>query len=502
MFVLILVLLAILLITMLILSFRLFNWTLKSKRRIQIVTVVISVSLVIIGIHHFFFKNMQFVQSSVYPNLYLVKYPDKDYTKVQEAIKVRITKHLKTEHKLAKPLAYTNENGIYFYELGGRNFGFIGDAGTGYFIDHEEDLGGFVTEELGMYTDYRLAEFYYDPCAQDSTLVCGEIGWYREGEYFKSDSLTKLVSVQGNLKSLKEPQEFTQRHRAEFQEEKLPVHGSLDNKALAKYYPRALDEYGPNGNFYAERIPLTNKNGVIVSLLLNTDSYTDNFVYTHNKELNPIDSFYIGKTTDFDQGKSVTIDYNIQADSTIVFNEVVWGMLDSQEEETIDTLAHKIVTIRIKDKGKIEWAFSQNPEYYALEVYNTDLDQKGINLRDGPNGNIIRTLERPEYGYIFSIVRGENGWFRVLMINDVEDGEIEMPQGIGWIHGSVLGIRANWDAPIFDIPKRGKQLGLVPADTNLRILDLKSGCVKIEYQDIIGWVDSKFLCGNPVSTCP
>lgn len=138
---------------------------------------------------------MQFVQSSVYPNLYLVKYPDKDYTKVQEAIKVKITEHLKTEHKLGKPLAYTNENGIYFYELGGRTFGFIGDAGTGYFLDHEEDLGGFVSEELGMYTDYLMAEFYYDPCKQDTTLVCGEINWFKEGHYFRADSLKNMGSI-------------------------------------------------------------------------------------------------------------------------------------------------------------------------------------------------------------------------------------------------------------------------------------------------------------------
>ncbi len=44
-------------------------------------------------------------------------------------------------------------------------------------IDHEEDLGGFVTEELGMYQKYRLAEFYYDPCPNNSTLYCGEINY-------------------------------------------------------------------------------------------------------------------------------------------------------------------------------------------------------------------------------------------------------------------------------------------------------------------------------------
>ncbi|WP_157963312.1 hypothetical protein [Algoriphagus litoralis] len=147
---------------------------------------------------------MQFIQSEVYSNLYLVKYPDKDYSKVQSAILEKIQEYLKTEHQTGKPLAYTNENGIYFYELGGRTLGFIGDAGTGYFIDHEEDLGGFVSEELGMYTEYRLAEFYYDSCPQDSSLVCGEIAYFKEGDWFKTDSLHNFVILAANLRSLNE----------------------------------------------------------------------------------------------------------------------------------------------------------------------------------------------------------------------------------------------------------------------------------------------------------
>ena len=201
MFIVLLILLLIIAMLLLLLCFRLFKWTLKSKKRVQVALVMLAVGGVAIGINHFFFKNMRFIQSEVYSNLYLVEYPAKDHAALEKAIKEKISEHLKTEHKTGKPLAYTNENGIYFYELGGRTLGFIGEAGTGHFIDHEEDLGGFVSEELGMYTDYRLAEFYYDPCVQDSTLVCGELGWYREGEYFKVDSLKNLVSLSIHTKN-------------------------------------------------------------------------------------------------------------------------------------------------------------------------------------------------------------------------------------------------------------------------------------------------------------
>ena len=505
-FIVILVIVAVLL---LMLCLRLFKWTLKSKKRVQVALVMLAVGGVAIGINHFFFKNMRFIQSEVYPNLYLVEYPVKDHAALEKAIKEKIREHLSTEHKTGKPLAYTNENGIYFYELGGKTFGFIGDAGTGYFIDHEEDLGGFVTEELGMYTNYRLAEFYYDPCPQDPMLYCGEIGYYKEGEYFNVDSLRNLGSANSKTKPSKDlkiasEQKTVQNSKGidENQKEKLSLHGKLDKEALAKYYPNILNEHGQNGNFYAERIAVTNNQGVIVSLLQFVDSYTRYFLSTHNKYFESIDSFYIGTTTDFDNGKSETINFEILKDSIMVFNKVIWGITDSNKQETIDTLAHEITTISISNKGKIHYAISQNPEYYVLEVYNTDWDPNGINLRDVPNGKIIKTLKPPEYGYIFSIVQGKNGWFRVLRIDTVDDGEIKMPQGILWIHSSVIGIRANWDTPILNRPKNGKQIGLVPADEDLKIIDLKQDWIKIKYQGLIGWVDSRLLCGNPVSTCP
>ncbi len=183
----------------------LIKWILRNKIRLRVFLMVLAICILSVGINHFFFKHMRFIQSNVYPNLYLVKYPDKDYSIVEKAIQEKIKEHLNTEHKEGKALAYRRENGIYFYEYGGMTFGFVGDAGTGYFIDHEEDLGGFVTEELGMYPDYKLAEVYYNPCPQDSTLLCGEINYFNEGELIRVDSLKNRVSagVYPNNKGLK-----------------------------------------------------------------------------------------------------------------------------------------------------------------------------------------------------------------------------------------------------------------------------------------------------------
>ena len=169
--------------------FKALKWILKRNIRIVYTLIGIGFLLLLGVVNHLFFKNMQFIQSEVYPNLYIVKYPDNDQKVLQQAIKNQVLNHFKTTVRKGNPLSYSNKNDIHFYKYSGTTFGFLGEAGTGYFIDHEEDLGGFVTEELVMYSNYKLAQFYFNPCSQDSTLICGEIKYFKEGEIFKSEIL-------------------------------------------------------------------------------------------------------------------------------------------------------------------------------------------------------------------------------------------------------------------------------------------------------------------------
>lgn len=484
------------------------RWTLVKKRRVQVFLLVFVIGVIAIGINHFFFKNMRFIQSEVYPNLYLVKYPDKDYSAVEKAIQEKVKEHLNTEHKTGKLLSYTGENAIYFYEYGGMTFGFIGDAGTGYFIDHEEDLGGFVTEELGIYRDYRLAEFYYNPCPQDSSLGCGEINYFNQGDFVRADTLTNLVLIPSNIKHTENHNIPAEQKKSEVLEgknegevQKVPIHGILDNEALAKYYPRIFNEYDSIGNFYAQRVALTNKYGAIVSLLQRTDFYTDYYLYTHNKDSEAIDSFYIGKATDFDNGKSETIDYKILKDSSITFNKVVWGMIKQDHEKVIDTLAHETTTLWVNPQGGLDYHISNSPKHFTLKVFLMDSDPNGTHLRDAPKGNIVHTLD-PTDEYVLSVVKGENGWFRVLKIEGVESGEIHIQTAISWAHSSVMRMRSNRNISVLDSPKSGEKIGVIEANMNVRILELNEDWVKIEYQGVQGWAAAEMFCGNPVTTCP
>jgi len=187
--------LLLLLVGILFLVIRFSKWILRSKMRLGVFLILLGVGIVGQGIHHLFFKNMQFIQSEVYPDLYLIKYPDKDQKVVHQAIREKVIKHLANGFLQGKKLAYQREDSIFFYTYY-KTFplSIFQDAGTEYFLENEEDLGGLVTEELGMYRQYKLAEFYYAPCKADETLYCGEISYFNKGNFVKSENLFNLVT--------------------------------------------------------------------------------------------------------------------------------------------------------------------------------------------------------------------------------------------------------------------------------------------------------------------
>ncbi|GGO67157.1 hypothetical protein GCM10010982_12950 [Bowmanella pacifica] len=96
---------------------------------------------------------------------------------------------------MGKTLAYEKQSTIFFYQYyKAFPISVFQDEGTAYFIDNEEDLGGMVTEELGMYRRYKLAEFNYTPCQAEAPLHCGELRYFDEHGVVKSDRLSNLVA--------------------------------------------------------------------------------------------------------------------------------------------------------------------------------------------------------------------------------------------------------------------------------------------------------------------
>ncbi|MBO6826808.1 MAG: hypothetical protein JJ879_11450 [Sneathiella sp.] len=194
--VIIVIFLILLLIGVLFFAIRLLKWVLRDRIRTQVLCAVLVFALVGGGVHHFFFKNMRFIQSGVYPDLYLVEYPEKDQGLLYQAIRDTVQHHFSKGVLAGKKLSYQNENSIFFYEYyKAFPLSVFQDEGTAYFLENEEDLGGLVTEELGMYIKYKLAEFSYASCNDDVTMYCGELHYFDENGPVKSVSISNLPSL-------------------------------------------------------------------------------------------------------------------------------------------------------------------------------------------------------------------------------------------------------------------------------------------------------------------
>ncbi|WP_052741872.1 PA3715 family protein [Kiloniella litopenaei] len=189
--------LILLLIGILLLGVRLFVWISKGKIRIQTLCVLLVAALIGVGGNHFFLKNMSIIQSKVYPDLYLIQHPEKEKSPLlHQAIREQVKQHMSIGLSASKKLAYQKKNSIFFYEYyKAFPISVFQDEGTAYFLENEEDLGGLVTEELGMYTKYKLAEFHYFPCNDNLTQYCGELEYFNENGVIKSESLHNLAVI-------------------------------------------------------------------------------------------------------------------------------------------------------------------------------------------------------------------------------------------------------------------------------------------------------------------
>lgn len=179
------------------LTFKFCKWILGNKIASKVCLGIVLICSVGLGIHNFFFKQMMLIQSEVYPNLYLAKYYENDENQLHSLIREKIKNHLSHRVPVGKKLAYQKDNVIFFYAYyKAFPISVFQDEGTAYFLENEEDLGGLVTEELGMYFRYKLAEFYYAPCKSEPTLYCGEISYFNDGNLVKSERLTNLQIYQ------------------------------------------------------------------------------------------------------------------------------------------------------------------------------------------------------------------------------------------------------------------------------------------------------------------
>ena len=198
----IIIFLILLLVVVGFLGYKSLRFMFKSKEHAVVTLSMCGLVVLIIGVNHIFFEKMQFIQSEVYSDLYLIKNPVKDKNELDISIKEFVMEQVNQELGNLKDSIgeeASSEYSLRFYRYSKSwNINLIADAGTAYFIENEEDPSGFVVEELSMYLDFKLAKFQMNNCENASEKYCGELVFYDKGEVQKKEILTDLVATQTN----------------------------------------------------------------------------------------------------------------------------------------------------------------------------------------------------------------------------------------------------------------------------------------------------------------
>lgn len=133
--------------------------------------IIISIIAIIIILFFCWNGKIEFVQSKVRTNLFLIKNPPKNDSLLKKEITLFLIKTHSKNDSVPK----------LFYRY---------SWNTKYFLDHEEDPGGFSSEELINYPEDNIANFIISKCENDKTKLVGELRFYNEwGDHYKPDTI-------------------------------------------------------------------------------------------------------------------------------------------------------------------------------------------------------------------------------------------------------------------------------------------------------------------------
>lgn len=177
------------------LFYKTLKWFFKRKTRFFWLSSLLVIGILGYTINQLFFIKMEFIQSNVYPNLYLVKNEIKNRDSLNNTIRKKVIKQINDDF-ITNGKRYTENThkapyatlAFYSYSKSSR-LSVFQDYGTAYFIDHKEDLGGFSVEDLSMYQNEKLATFNIRLYKNDSTQYYGVLEYYEKGYPVKTDTL-------------------------------------------------------------------------------------------------------------------------------------------------------------------------------------------------------------------------------------------------------------------------------------------------------------------------
>ncbi|WP_417800643.1 hypothetical protein [Tenacibaculum sp.] len=167
------------------LLYKILKWVVTKKVRVLGALSILLIAIISIAIYQLFIVKMEFIQSEIYSDLYLVKKTTENKNALNKSIKNFVNQ------KLAETKNIDTNYSLRFYEYT-KNWNLLvfGDYGTAYFIENEEDLGGFSVEDLNMYQKEKLAILQIYSYKKDSTQHYGILEYYEKGYPVKTDTLT------------------------------------------------------------------------------------------------------------------------------------------------------------------------------------------------------------------------------------------------------------------------------------------------------------------------
>lgn len=179
-------------------------------------------------------------------------------------------------------------------------------------------------------------------------------------------------------------------------------------------------------------------------------------------------------------------------------NENSISSKSNNEKQTIENKKNTAISLEKNKESECEKS--------ELAVYVNDPDDSGTNIRNSPGGKIILTLDGNENVFFLTVSESRNGWFKIKGNIEGLEGEINIPNGEGWIHSSVISVDTRnygrQQLKLLDVPRKGNTVATIKEESyGIRIKEICGSWVRINYKGIMGWIEAFWLCGNPLTTC-
>ena len=144
----------------------------------------------------------------------------------------------------------------------------------------------------------------------------------------------------------------------------------------------------------------------------------------------------------------------------------------------------------------------------VLGVFVSDANGD-TNVRNAPKGVITGKLPK-DNAWSLIVETPQNGWWRVqegsISAPEADEPQFKPSKTGYWIHGSVLGVGTrNYGGQRLSLRKSPSDKATVvysfTEELVLHPMDIKGDWVKVKVGKHEGWIESEWLCDNPLTNC-